>query len=182
MFMKIMTLLSTCIILMSFSCKSKAKDGSVVVETNNVVANTVLNSVIDVYDFEGFKPFLNQHDDKIYVINFWATWCAPCVKELPHFETLYANYASKNVEVILVSLDFPHLYESNLKPFIKKNKIKSKVIALDDADANSWISKVDKNWTGSIPATLIYRNENSEFYEQSFNYEALEKEVKQFIN
>jgi predicted phosphoadenosine phosphosulfate sulfurtransferase len=56
------------------------------------------------------------------------------------------------------------------------------VIALDDVDMNSWIPKVDEKWSGSIPATIIYRNDKNQFYEQSFNFEELEKEVKQYLN
>ena len=137
---------------------------------------------LEVYDYNGFEKFLNQKDDTVYVINFWATWCAPCVKELPFFEKLNSEYGNKKVEVILVSLDFPHLYEKKLKPFIKNRKLSSKVIALDDVDMNSWIPKVDKKWSGSIPATIIYKNDKKHFYEQSFTFEELEKEVKQYLN
>ena len=127
------------------------------------------------------KSFLNKKDDTVYVVNFWATWCAPCVKELPYFETLNQDYANKNVKVLLVSLDFPHLYDSKLKPFIEKKKLQSKVIALDDVDMNTWIPQVHESWSGLLPATLIYKNDDSKFFEQSFTYEALENEVKQFL-
>lgn len=110
-----------------------------------------------------------------------ATWCAPCIKELPYFELINTEYGDKNVEVILVSLDFPHLYESKLKPFIKENQLHSKVIALDDADMNSWIPKVDKSWSGSIPATLIYKKDMRKFFEQAFDYKTLKAEVAKFL-
>ena len=135
-----------------------------------------------VYNFEELEPILNKQDDKTYVINFWATWCAPCVKELPYFEQLNAEYSDKNVEVILVSLDFPKLFESKLKPFIIKNKLESQVIALNDLDSNTWIPKVNKEWSGAIPATIIYNSDKKQFYERSFNYEEIEKELKQFLN
>ena len=70
-----------------------------------------------------------------------------------------------------MSLDFPHLYESKLKPFIVEHDIKSKVIALDDVDMNTWIPIVNPDWSGSIPATLIYKNDKSKFFEQPFTYE-----------
>lgn len=137
---------------------------------------------LEVYNFAGFKKFLNKKDDKIHVINFWATWCAPCVKELPSFEKLNTEYSNRNVEVLLVSLDFPHLYDSKLKPFITENKLKSKVIALDDADMNTWIPLINKDWSGSIPATIIYKNDSSKFFERSFTYDELEKETLNFLN
>lgn len=134
---------------------------------------------LEIYDFEGFKTFLNKTDNKTYVINFWATWCGPCVKELPYFERLNAEYKDKDVEVILVSLDFPHVYESKLKPFIVKKNLKSKVIALNDDNENKWINAIDASWSGSIPATIIYNKNERKFFERSFTFEELEKEVKQ---
>ncbi|MWW26556.1 TlpA family protein disulfide reductase [Algibacter lectus] len=137
---------------------------------------------LEVYDFEGLKPFLNKEDGKIHVINFWATWCAPCVKELPYFEKLKSEYGNKNVDFTLVSLDFPHMYDSKLKPFVLKQQLKSKVIALDDVDSNSWIPQIDESWSGSLPATIIYKNGERKFFEKSFTYEELEHELKQFLN
>lgn len=133
------------------------------------------------YSFKSFEKYLNKNDSKTYVINFWATWCLPCVKELPFFETLNANYKDKNVEVILVSLDMPQKIGTNLIPFIEKKNLKSIVVHLDDPDANAWIEKVNPNWSGAIPATIIYNSKSKKFYEQSFTYEELEKEVQSFI-
>lgn len=169
----------TILILLS-SCKADSK--TVAEESKPVIdSNTIETVNLEVYDYNGLEPFLNKKDDKIYVINFWATWCAPCVKELPYFEELNKTYSKNNVEVVLVSLDFPKLYEKRLKPFIIKHKLNSKVIALNDADSNSWINKISPEWSGAIPATLIYNKDQRIFYEQSFNFEALEKEIKKFI-
>lgn len=141
------------------------------------------NDVVEVYNYNELAPLLNEtNSEKTYIINFWATWCAPCVKELPYFEKINEAYHNQNVEVILVSLDFPHLYDSKLKPFIKEKNLKSKVIALDDADMNTWIPQIDKNWSGSIPATIIYNKNDSKFFEQSFTYEGLENEIIKLLN
>jgi thiol-disulfide isomerase/thioredoxin len=160
------------------SCKNGKKD-TIIAEAEPKASQTM---PLEVYDYTGLEVFLNRTDDKTYVINFWATWCAPCVKELPFFEKLNASYANRNVEVILVSLDFPKQYDSKLKPFIKNKKLKSKVVALNDMDTNSWIPKISEDWTGAIPATLIYNKDKRQFYEHTFNYEELETQVKQFLN
>lgn len=131
---------------------------------------------VEVFDFENFKPYLNRKDDKLHVINFWATWCIPCVAELPYFEELGAKYP--DIEVTLVSLDFLKAVETNLIPFIRDNQLKSEVILLNEPDANSWIPQVDEKWSGAIPATVIYKNDNRKFYERSFTYAELEAEVK----
>jgi hypothetical protein len=94
---------------------------------------------------------------------------------------LQQNYAQE-IEVILVSLDFPNQYDTKLKPYIKDNNIKSKVIALDDIDMNSWIPQVDPNWDGAIPITIIHNRDKRQFYNKAFTYASLENELKNFIN
>ena len=81
-----------------------------------------------------------------------------------------------------MSLDFPKQYETRLKPFIKKKDLRLPIVALDDVDQNRWIPAIDSAWSGALPATLIYRGDRRKFYEQSFTYEELEKEIEQFIN
>ena len=152
------------LIFLNLSCKSEKKEPI----------------VLEVHDFSGIEPYLKRDGSKTYVVNFWATWCAPCVKELPYFEMLQANYKD-SVEVILVSLDFPHQYETKLKPFIQKYKLKSKVVVLDDPDMNSWIPKVNSEWDGAIPVTLIYNASKRLFYSRTFTYEELESELKTFF-
>jgi thiol-disulfide isomerase/thioredoxin len=180
--MKYFTLIILLISL--FACNNSKKSVvEVVAVTNNDTqqSKAVDNLVLEVFDYNGLEKLLNQKDGKVYVINFWATWCAPCVKELPYFEKINSNYKSENVEVVLVSLDFPHVYDSKLKPFIIEKKLKSRVVALDDADMNTWIPKVDATWSGSIPSTIIYKNDKRKFFEKSFSYEELETEIKQFL-
>lgn len=118
---------------------------------------------------------------KFVLIDFWATWCGPCVKELPAFEKINKEYASKNVEVILVSLDFPKQVAKKLIPFIAKKNLQSKVVLLDDVNEDVWIKAIDPNWSGAIPATIIYNKNKRTFYEQSFEYETLEAELKTFL-
>ena len=146
-----------------FSCNNSSKDS------------------IEIVDFDGLYNKIDLSVDKTYVINFWATWCAPCVKELPHFEDVNKEYKNKNTEVILVSLDFPSQIENKLKPYLKKNKIKSKVILLDDSKMNTWVPKVSEDWSGGIPATLIVNSSNYNFYPKSFNKEELVTEINKVI-
>lgn len=140
------------------------------------------NEAVPIVDFSGVEPLLSIKSDTAYIINFWASWCAPCVKELPYFEQIAEEYNHKKIRVILINLDFPNHYESRLIPFIDEHNMVSEVIMLDDPDANSWINRVDSSWSGSIPATLIYNNTKREFFEKEFNYDELDSIVKQYIN
>ena len=163
--MRFYTKLLTIILFFTiFSCSNKTKDS------------------IEVVDFDSFYSKIDLSTDKTYVINFWATWCSPCVKELPYFESVNRDYSAKNVKVILVSLDFPSQIESKLKPYLKKNKIKSNVILLDDSKMNKWVPRVSEKWDGGIPATLIVNSSNYNFYPNPFEKEELLSEIQKVIN
>ena len=150
-------------------------------EVSNYTIEEV-NSSIEVLNFKEFEPLLNQNDDTVYVINFWATWCGPCIKEIPYFEQLGNKYRDKNLKVIMISMDMPDLIDSKLIPFIEKNNMKNDVILLDDPDFNSWIPIVNKEWTGAIPATLIYSKDFREFYAKELTFSELEEIVKPLLS
>lgn len=115
--------------------------------------------------------------DKIVVVNFWATWCAPCVKELPLFEKLN-DEKSDQVKVTLVSMDLeldPN--PEKVYKFINRKNLKSEVVLLNEKDPNSWISKIEKEWSGALPATIVYnpRTGQRKFVEKELHEGDLEK-------
>ncbi|MFM9587521.1 TlpA disulfide reductase family protein, partial [Streptomyces caniscabiei] len=85
-------------------------------------------------------------DDSTYVLNFWATWCVPCVKEFPAFQYFAHEHLNEKVKVIMISLDFKKDYEKTLPPFLAKHPIDGTVYLLDEPDYNAWIEKIDKDW------------------------------------
>ncbi len=140
-------------------------------------------SGIPVYEkFDGLEPLFRYDNDTTYVINFWASWCKPCIKELPYFEEFNSQYANEKVKVVLVSLDFPKQVESNLVPFVKKKALKSKVVVLLDGKYNDWIDKVSPDWSGAIPATYIYKGSQNRLVGEPFeNLEHLNEIAKPFL-
>ncbi len=163
--------LYVCFLLICLSCGEKKDTTTIDKEVNGKAFTTV--------DFEGYETYLKKVNTPVVVVNFWATWCKPCIKELPYFEKLGREYRD-NVSVVLVSLDFPDQIE-RLEQFITKHKLQSEVVLLDDGNANEWIPKVDQDWSGAIPATIIINEDKRSFFEQSFTYEELEKQVKTFL-
>lgn len=172
-----------------FSCKG---EGNKATESGAATATTTTkppkplkvysNDTVSVnaYDFDGLEYYLKKQNDTTYVVNFWATWCVPCVAELPNFEKAGAKYKSDKVKVLLVSLDMAKMIEGTLLPFIYKNKLQSQVLVLRDPDADAWIPKVDSTWSGAIPATVIYNKGKRKFYERSFTFDELDKEIINF--
>src|ERR1043166_5834087 len=93
--------------------------------------------------------------DTLYIVNFWATWCKPCIKELPSFDSLHVECAGKKRKVLLVSLDFREDLEKKLIPFLGNKKISAECVLLDETNGNDFINRIHKDWSGAIPATLI---------------------------
>ena len=124
-----------------------------------------------------------RDSDKIEVINFWATWCKPCIKELPYFQELH-NSKQDQVEVTLISLDFADALDSKVIPFVQKRQLTPEVLLLDEIDYNSWIDKVDPSWSGAIPATLMINHRTGEriFVEGELSQEKITEMINQLSN
>jgi thiol-disulfide isomerase/thioredoxin len=148
-----------------------------------LLSGPALAQTYTVYDsFPQLEARIQQAGNTTLVINFWATWCAPCVAELPHFETLRKNYHDNNVEVLLVSLDFKSQLKKRFIPFLEKNNLLSEVILFADQDANAWIPRIHEAWDGAIPATLVVRGKTKSFFHGKFDsYEDLENFVSPFV-
>ena len=133
-------------------------------------------SVIKITDFE---KRIQNNSDTTYILNFWATWCVPCVKELPEFDSINTVYKNTNVKVVLISMDFKEDLTTKLLPFIKKKNIKSEVLLLDETNGNYFIPKVSEQWSGAVPATLIVNNKFkiNHFFEKKLTYEFLKSEI-----
>lgn len=150
----------------------------------NCNSTIVKKNEVQIVDLQQLNKYLTK-DDKLYIVNFWATWCKPCVAELPYFERLNDILKNKNAEIILVSLDFEEDLESKLLPFVKNENIKSKVMLLNEGKPVYWIDKVNKNWSGAIPATLLFSKKLEKngylgignFYEGEITFENLNKWV-----
>ncbi len=116
--------------------------------------------------------------DSTYVVNFWATWCAPCIMELPHFEKLNAEHKGEKLAVLLISVDFKSKLTSTVVPFVKRKNLKNQVFLLDESNPQEYIDRVDPSWSGSIPATLFIKGDKRKFLESELTYEQLLTEYK----
>ena len=141
----------TCVLFFLSSLSLFAQEEAVVAET-----------------FSDLDYLFTEETDSIYVINFWATWCGPCVAELPYFNEAAEQLKEEKVRFIFISLDFKKQYESRLLSFLKKNELNGEVFNLWDMDYNAWIDKVSPGWSGAIPFTLIRSSSSKIGREASF--------------
>ncbi|WP_457063564.1 TlpA disulfide reductase family protein [Hymenobacter sp. UYAg731] len=137
---------------------------------------------VAVLKFPELQKRLARPTDTTYVVNFWATWCGPCVKELPNFEQLRVANAGQKVKVLLVSLDYASQLDKKVKPFVKQRGLKSEVLLLNEPDPNEWIDKVDAKWSGALPFTLIFNNNTKQrvAFERELSAAELTAALKKF--
>lgn len=136
---------------------------------------------VPVIGLDHLESRLENGVDTTYVVNFWATWCGPCVKELPYFEKLGVDHQGEAFKVLLVSLDFVSQLESKVIPFVQKKELKNEVLLMDEDKPNKWIPRVSEEWTGALPATLFVNTQKKtrHFHEGSFKDGELETKLQE---
>jgi len=120
----------------------------------------------------------NKHNDTLYIVNFWATWCDPCMKEIPAFQQEEKKYASKKVKIILVSMNSIREL-GKVQNFVDNQNLGPIVLLLNGGNPNDWIDKIDSSWSGAIPATVMYKSGKKVYFrEGEFTSESLDKVIQ----
>jgi len=131
---------------------------------------------IELISLNSLNQLIKSPDKKLKVINFWASWCRPCIMEMPHFEAIDKSEAT----VYFVTLDHPEDIDK-AKRMLEKNSIKSKALLLNEKDADKYIMAINEDWSGAIPATLFIDARGKKyFYERAFDKPELENYVKKY--
>jgi len=149
-----------------------------------IVMNAQLQADVSLIKYEDLEKRISQEKDKFVVLNFWATTCAPCVKELPHFIEVNKKYSQNpNFKMLLVSLDMARGKQKVIN-FIKAKKLTAEVVILDDNKRmNTWIPKFQKDWEGEIPVTFFYKNGEKVFFNNGeMSLEELESAINKNYN
>lgn len=137
---------------------------------------------VEVVKFDQVEKVMKAKSNKLRIFNFWATWCKPCIIEMPFFEEIAESNKNK-IELNFMSVDYADQVESKVKPFLNKKNIKSRVMVIDDLDYNSWIDRVDPRWSGAIPATVFITPSGKKvFFEKEFKKEELKNLIDSLLN
>ena len=143
----------------------------------------IVHAQVKTITIDQLELALTSKEDTVFVVNFWATWCKPCIEELPYFEEAHKDFEQANVHVLLVSLDMPKELGKTLIPFIQKRNMHSEIVLLEAQDPNSWIDRIEPAWSGSLPATIIYNglSKKRKFFEKQLNREELFSTIKEMM-
>ncbi len=148
------------------------------------VISLVNAQTIPKWKITDVEQYIADSRDEVLVINFWATFCKPCVAEIPFFISTVEKYKSSKVSLLLVSLDLPSFYPKKIASFVKKNRFKTAIAWLDETNADYFCPKIDNTWSGSIPATLVINKKTGfrKFAEEEMSRETFEAIIKQAIS
>lgn len=123
-------------------------------------------STVKVVDLKGLRAIAEEkQNDTLYVVNFWATWCKPCVAEMPYFVEADKKFAAEKVKVVFVSLNSAK-EQVNVQQFLTNKQITQQAVILSAGNPNQWIDSVDASWGGSIPATAMYKRGKKVFFHE----------------
>jgi len=155
-------------LILMFSCKPIETDPNATIE--------VLETFLEL------QAMINDGNHELTVINFWSTTCAPCLKEMPHFNELETAYRNKKVKILLVSLEKAKRLDTHIYPFVGKLGIIPEVVVLTDPNYNVWTDEIDTSWYGALPATLILKGDQRNFRFGSYKtYEELKADVDKVL-
>lgn len=138
---------------------------------------------VTVLKYEDLIKRIQQHDQKTVLVNFWATWCVPCIEEMPGLMQMNEKYqVRQDFKMLLVSLDSKKNLDK-LPAFLEKHNMKAEVILLDDNKRmNEWIPAFDAKWQGSLPATLLYhRGKKKVFVDGTITAEQLRAMANKYL-
>lgn len=122
-------------------------------------------SEVQLIKLEELKALIDKQDDTTRIFNFWATWCMPCVRELPFLDS-FSRYSLKaDEQLFLVSLDDAKKAKAKVSGFVKRKNLTAPVFLLDEDNPNEFIDAIDPTWIGSIPATLVVSRDKRCFAE-----------------
>jgi thiol-disulfide isomerase/thioredoxin len=139
----------------------------------------VQSQSVKKWKYAELEQYINQSKTPL-VINFWATFCKPCVEEIPYYQKIIKQYEGKKVKLILASLDFPEYFPQKIEAFAKKNGFTAEIIWIDEEDPGQFCPKVDSSWSGVLPATLFINKKKNyrTFHAQQMTEKNLKEELE----
>lgn len=139
-------------------------------------------TVVQKVKMTQLQDYIAKSDHPL-IVDFWATFCAPCNKEIPYFLSTVARYKDRRVELVLVSLDLPDYYPARIAEFAKKQGYTCRLFWLNETNADYFCPLVDPRWTGGIPSSLFIDNQTHyrRFFDRQLTEPQVDLEIKKML-
>lgn len=139
--------------------------------------NPPINKEVKIISFAKLQDIMKPKADKtVYIYNFWATWCGPCTKELPHFDKVVRSYDDE-VKMVLVSQNEEKELQQ-VQEYIDNNHYRATNYLLEKGNPNVWMPMINKDWDGAIPITIIKFGDKEFFHQGKMSEEFLRNEIE----
>ena len=123
-------------------------------------------------DADGLVALRTNLTGKVRLINFWATWCSPCVAEFPDLVTLNRIYRIRDFEMTTVSVNDPD-EQAKVLAFLKKQEASNKNLIFASDDRDKLINAFDPQWQGAVPFTVVIDDKGKVVYREDDSLDIL---------
>lgn len=180
-------LLSTLLAATIFSCKKEAEKTDDHTAVNDSIVKPLPDPIPSKASLKSLSPqqttdFLQTKNDTLYITNFFATWCGPCVREIPHFKEKIAELKGQPVKITFISLDTKKVWDSEVPTFVDKQDIRNNTILLDGDQLDETFYKNNfKQWKGdAIPFTYMRKGDKTDEYLGMMTSDLLNSKIDSF--
>lgn len=135
---------------------------------------------IPVVDETWLRNKIENRNGKILFINFWATWCVPCVEEFPDLVKIYKEHKGSEFEFLSVSVDISSEIETKVIPFLKEQSAEFPVVLVEEKRSEQVINLINPEWNGAVPVTVIYdeHGKRQEFIPEAKSFDAFHTSIE----
>lgn len=182
-------ILGAMVLAMFSACKKESKieenteaqteDSVTVAESNETSEAIIPFKAVEVSPEETSKILAKQNNDTLYVTNFFATWCGPCMREIPHFKEKMQELKSQPVKFTFISLDDKNDWNTKVKNFGEEQGLSNNIILLDGMKVTPEFFHANfKQWDGgSIPFTFMRKGDKTDETVGMMSKEMLEEKL-----
>ncbi|WP_294243324.1 TlpA disulfide reductase family protein [uncultured Chryseobacterium sp.] len=177
-------ILSMLIIGSVISCKKQSQESSEnQPATDSATATAAVPAALTTLSPQQASEILGKKNDTLYVTNFFATWCGPCVKEIPHFKSKIQELSGKPVKITFVSVDSKQDWETKVPAFVDEQGIRKNTVLLDgQALDGQFFASNFKKWDGSaIPFTYMRKGDQTDETLGMISEEQLTSKINSFL-
>lgn len=134
---------------------------------------------LDVVDHEALVERIARGDQEVTVVAAWATWCVPCIEEMPTLAEFWKERRGDGIHVIGLSMDDPDEMGERIQSVLDRQRPPYEILVLEPGTEDAFMGAVDASWGGSLPATIVYDGdgEQVDFWMDKVTAEALDERV-----